>query len=146
MNYLNKNKTIVELCGGRYGENHSDRLFFPYEFIPDIIQETFCAVAFEVASAASLTNETFVDITLYFFIMCHRDIILSEDLPGLRYDLIAHEIVKDFSGDITLGAGRIMLAYNKPYMATDKVRGRVVALNLYDVSQETYNKHGIGFI
>lgn len=146
MNYLNKNKTIVELCGGTYGENHAGSLFYPFEFIPEAIQESFCAVAFDVGASVSLTNETFTNLSLYFFVMCHKDLIISEDLSGLRYDMIAQEIIRDFAGDNVLGIGQVKFGMNEPYITMRLIRGRALSFSVYDVSPETYNKHAESFI
>lgn len=146
MNYLNRNKHIVELCGGTFGENQANKLFFPYEYIPDIIQEVFCYVAFDVGVSQSLINTTYVNLDMYFFVMCHIDKAQAEDLPGLRYDLIAQEITRDFANDKKLGSGCVQLAFNKPYVVSSEVRGRALSLGLYDVSPEAYARHAQSFI
>lgn len=141
MNYLNTNERIVELCRGTFGERQDYKLFYPYEYIPDTTQETICNVCFEVMEDYSWTNTTFTNLTFYFFIICHVDIAHIPGELGLRYDLIAHEITKDFANKDFMGLGNTRIVYNHAYTATPKFRGRVMQLDLFDISQETFNKH-----
>ena len=141
MNYLNTNERIVDLCRGEFGERQDYKLFYPYEYIPGTTETTICDVCFEVLEDYSWTNTTFTNLSIFFFIICHYDIAHMPDEPGLRYDMIAHEIVKDFAGQDFMGLGNMRLVYNHAYTATPEFRGRVLQFSLFDISQETFNKH-----
>lgn len=141
MNYLNCNERIVTLCNGKYGERHDYELFWPFEYVPTIIEDTICNVCFDVLADYSSTNTTFTNLTLYFFIICHIDIASIPGEIGTRFDLIAHEITKDFAGKDFMGIGNTSIVYNHPYTTLQELRGRVLCISLFDMSQEFYNNH-----
>lgn len=141
MNYLNTNERIVSLCNGQYGKRQDYSLFWPYEYIPTIAETTMCNVCFDVQSQQSYTNTTFTNLILYFFIVCHIDTARIPTENGLRYDLIAYEIMKDFAGHSFMGLGNMRLESNNPYEPTREFRGRSLVFTLFDISQETINKH-----
>lgn len=141
MNYLNTNDRIVSLCAGTPGESQSYKKFWPYEYIPDTVQETLCNVCFEVSAEYSVRNTTFTDISLFFFVICHYDIVRVENEAGLRHDLIAHEIERDFADKDFMGLGRTTVVYNHPYTPVPQLRGRVIEVSLFDISQKMFNKH-----
>lgn len=142
MNYLNTNECIVELCNGTFGQRYDYNLFWPFEYIPTVIESTICNVCFDVLADYSPKNTSFTNLALYFFIICHIDIAPMPEKHGLRYDLIAHEITKDFAGKDFMGLGNTTIAYNHPYMTLQELRGRALCINLFDVSQESYNRNG----
>lgn len=141
MNYLNTNERIVTLCNGQFGKRYDNKLFWPYEYIPPVIETTVCNVCFDVLADYSPKNTTFTNLALYFFVICHIDIATIPGEDGLRYDLIAHEITKDFAGKDFMGLGTTSIVYNHPYVTLQELRGRVLCINLFDVSQESYNKY-----
>lgn len=141
MNYLNTNERIVTLCNGTFGERQDYKLFWPFEYIPSIIESTICNVAFDVLADYSPTNTTFTNLSLYFFIICHIDIATVPGENGTRFDLIAHEITKDFAGKDFMGIGQTAIVSNHPYVTLQELRGRVLQISLFDMSQDFYNRH-----
>lgn len=146
MNYLNNNRRIVELCGGTYGKNHSGSIFYPYQYIYETVQDAKCYVCFDVSASYSPLNSTFQNMTIYFWPTCHLDIAVMKDAPGLRYDLIAHEITKDWANQDQIGIGKSQIVYNDIYVVSDKIRGRAIQVSLFDISQEAYNRHAQSFV
>lgn len=142
MNYLTTNKKIVKWCGGTYGQIQSGRIFFPYEYIPDTIERTFCAVCFDVSM--NYTNiSTYDTMLIYFYIMCHVDVAIVPELPGLRYDMIAHQITRDFADKPFFGIGNAQVRMNRPYIVTrieHVIRGRTLAFEVADFSVAHLNK------
>lgn len=146
MNYLNHNKRIVELCNGEFGKSQAGTLFYPFQYIPSVIEDTFACVCFEVVSTYSPTNNTLSNLSVYFWPMCHMDMAIMKGEFGLRYDSIAQEIITDFAFHNTLGIGRTQITYNKDYTITQEIRGRELRFSTYDISPEAYNRHAQSFV
>lgn len=141
MNYLNNNKRIVKLCNGEYGKSHAGTLFYPYQYIPEIIETAFACICFDVMVGYSPMNSTFSNLTVFFWPVCHLDIAIMKNETGLRYDLMAHEIIRDFADQDVLGIGKTQIAYNHIYTVAPELRGREIQLGIFDVSPEAYNRH-----
>lgn len=131
----------MELCGGTYGESQANKRFFPYEYIPETIETAFCAVCFDIATNHSYENSTFTDVVIMIWVMCHVDIAIMENEPGLRYDLVAHEILRDWANQDFMGIGKMQIAYNHVYTATPTLRGRALQIGVFDISPEAYARH-----
>lgn len=142
MTYLSTNKQIVELCGGEFGKKQNGRIFFPYEYVPETIEETFCGVCFDVESQRGEVA-AYDTMLMYFFIFCHYGMASAPDLPGLRYDMIAHQITRDLDDKPFFGIGKCQLRMNQIYVArrmAREMRGRVLTFTVTDFSQGLYNR------
>ena len=48
---------------------------FPHEYVPDTITTTDRFVNYEISATIDSKNDTFKDLTIYFFVVCHEDVI-----------------------------------------------------------------------
>lgn len=143
MTYLNTSKEIVDLCGQPFGKSYSGKIFFPYEFVPETLETTFTGVAFELRADIG-TVPAYDVLGIYFYVYCHVGNAHVPELPGLRYDLIAHQIIRDFSDQPLFGIGKCQLLSNQPYyttrLAARMMRGRVLMFQVTDFSQGLYTR------
>ena len=74
-----KSEELVKLLGCEKEEYPEDILpykwVFPHEFIPETITKTERYVNFEVSAILDTKNNTYKDLTIYFFVLCHEDVI-----------------------------------------------------------------------
>lgn len=139
MNFLSTNKNIVELCGGKYGTRQDGKIFFPYEYIPETIETTFTAVCYDMLMNYSEIS-TYEQMQVVFFVITHVDNVRVPGQPGLRYDLIAHEICRTFADKSFLGIGRSEIVSNYPYTARPILRGRQIVIQVTDFSTGAYKR------
>lgn len=103
---------------------------YPLEFIPDTITETKKYVCFDIAAALDDRNNAYKDLSIYFFISCHQEVIRYKG--GLWCDEVVCELDNIFCENNILGVGRTYLLTNLPYTPQDKFKGRVLKFTVKD--------------
>ena len=129
-----KSKEIVKLLGCE-NEEYPDEMIpykrsFPHEYIPDTITKTERFINYEISATLDLRNNVFKDLTIYFFVVCHEDVIRYKG--GLWYDKVTCELDNLFCENNILGIGETVLISNKPYCPQQKFKGRLLTFVVKD--------------
>lgn len=129
---------IIKLLGYENEENPEDIILkknsFPHEYIPGTQQVTDRFINYEISANIDSRNNTFKDLTIYFFISCHEDIIKYEENGRyyLWYDLVTCELDNIFCEKNVLGIGKTTLVSNTPYCPQQKYKGRLLKFVVKD--------------
>ena len=120
MTEICKSKELVKLLGCA-NEKHPEDIIpykwsFPHEYIPDTIAETDKFINFEISAALDTNNNVFKDLTIYFFVVCHEDVIRYKEngRSYLWYDKVTCELDNIFCEKNILGVGKTYLVSNVP--------------------------------
>ena len=124
----------------------------PQEFDPETITETDSYIFYDINEATSTQvgrNGTgYVTLTLFFWILTHRDIVryegnVSTSKNRLRNDIIVRELKKTFAPVSNLGISKNRLLYNNLFTQTNyKYTGRLLAFKITDFADKI--RYGIG--
>ena len=138
MTEICKSKELVKLLGCA-NEKHPEDIIpykwsFPHEYIPDTIAETDKFINFEISAALDTRNNVYKDLTIYFFVVCHEDVIRYKDkgINYLWYDKVTCELDNIFSEKNILGVGKTYLVSNVPYCPQQKFKGRLLKFVVKD--------------
>ena len=107
---------------------------FPHEYIPGTQQVTDRFINYEISTIIDHRNNTYKDLTIYFFVLCHEDIIQYEEKGRkyLWYDLATCELDNIFCEKNVLGLGKTTLVSNTPYCPQQKYKGRLLKFTVKD--------------
>lgn len=137
-NEICKSKELVKLLGCE-GQKDLDLLIpykysYPHEFIPETIKKTERYINFEISATIDPRNNVFKDLIIYFFVMCHEDVIQYEDNSRkyLWYDKATCELDNLFCEKNVLGIGKTFLTSNVPYSPQNKFKGRLLKFEVKD--------------
>jgi hypothetical protein len=136
-----KSEELVKLLGCENEEYPEDILpykwVFPHEFIPETITKTERYVNFEVSATLDPKNNTYKDLTIYFFVLCHEDVIRYKGT--LWYDRVVCELDDIFCETNVLGVGKTYLMSNVPYSPQNKFKGRLLKFSVKDFNNGLKN-------
>lgn len=136
-----KSEELVKLLGCKNEEYPEDILpykwVFPHEFIPETITKTERYVNFEVSATLDPKNNTYKDLTIYFFVLCHEDVIRYKGT--LWYDRVVCELDDIFCETNVLGVGKTYLMSNVPYSPQNKFKGRLLKFSVKDFNNGLKN-------
>ena len=138
MNEICKSKELVKLLGCEKEEYPEDiipyKYSFPHEYIPETITKTERYVNFEISATLDRRNRTYKDLSVYFFVVCHEDVIKYEENKRqyLWYDKAVCELDNIFSDKNIFGVGEMELVRNVPYNPQNKFKGRVLTFTVKD--------------
>lgn len=136
-----KSEELVKLLGCENEEYPEDILpykwVFPHEFIPETITKTERYVNFEVSAILDPKNNTYKDLTIYFFVFCHEDVIRYKGT--LWYDRVVCELDDIFCETNVLGVGKTYLVSNVPYSPQNKFKGRLLKFSVKDFNNGLKN-------
>lgn len=131
-------KELVKLLGCADEEYPEDiipyKWSFPHEYIPDTIAATDRFINYEISATIDTRNNVFKDLTVYFFVVCHEDVIQYKEKGRkyLWYDKAVCELDNIFSEKNILGIGEMMLMSNVPYCPQQKFKGRLLKFVVKD--------------
>lgn len=138
MTEICKSKDLVKLLGCENEEYPEDiipfKWAFPHEYIPDVIKETDKFINYEISATLDTRNNVFKDLTIYFFVVCHEDVIRYKDngINYLWYDKAVCELDNIFCEKNILGIGETILVSNIPYCPQQKFKGRLLKFIVKD--------------
>ena len=138
MEEICKSQELVKLLGCENEEYPEDvipyNFSFPHEYIPGTIKETDKFINFEISAALDTRNNVYKDLTIYFFVVCHEDVIRYKDkgINYLWYDKVTCELDNIFSEKNILGVGKTYLVSNVPYCPQQKFKGRLLKFVVKD--------------
>lgn len=157
MNEILNNEVLVDvLSHGTLTTEDADELVwqnvFPQEFDPETITQTDSYIFFDINESVSSTvgkNGTgYVTLTLFFWVLTHRDVVryegnVSTSKNRLRNDIIVRELKKTFAPVSNLGISKNRLLYNNLFTQTNyKYTGRLLAFKITDFADKI--RYGIG--
>lgn len=157
MNEILNNEVLVDvLSHGALTTEDADELVwqnvFPQEFDPETITQTDSYIFFDINESVSSTvgkNGTgYVTLTLFFWVLTHRDVVryegsISTSKNRLRNDIIVRELKKTFAPVSNLGISKNRLLYNNLFTQTNyKYTGRLLAFKITDFADKI--RYGIG--
>ena len=131
-------KELVKLLGcadEEYPENIIPyKWSFPHEYIPDTTTVTGRYINYEISATIDPKNNVFKDLTIYFFVVCHEDVIRYKEKGRnyLWYDKAVCELDNIFSENNILGIGEMMLISNVSYCPQQKFKGRLLKFVVKD--------------
>lgn len=129
-----KSEELVKLLGCENEEYPEDiipyKWSYPHEFIPETITKTERYINFDVSATLDTHNNTYKDLTIYFFVLCHEDVVRYKG--SLWYDRVVCELDEIFCENNILGVGRTYLVSNTPYCPQQKFKGRLLKFVVKD--------------
>lgn len=138
MTQIYRSKELVKLLGCENEECPEEvipyNFSFPHEYIPDTINETKRFINYEISATIDTNNNVFKDLTIYFFVVCHEDVIRykEKNRTYLWYDKVACELDNIFCEKNILGVGKTYLVSNVPYCPQQKFKGRLLKFVVKD--------------
>lgn len=138
MNEICRSKELIKLLGESESEYPEDiipyKWVFPHEHIPDTVTETDRYINFDISATLDYGNRTFKDLTIYFFVLCHQDVIRYNEngREYLWYDKVTCELDNLFCEKNVLGVGKTMLISSVPYCPQQKFKGRLLKFVVKD--------------
>lgn len=156
-NEILNNEILVDvLSRGTLTTDDADELVWhnllPQEFDPETITETESYIFYDINEATSSQvgrNGTgYVTLTLFFWVLTHRDIVRYEGNVAtsknrLRNDIIVRELKKTFAPQANLGISKNRFLYNNIFTQTNyKYTGRLVAFKITDFADKI--RYGVG--
>ena len=138
MTQIYSSKELVKLLGCENEECPQEvipyNFSFPHEYIPDTINETKRFINYEISATIDTNNNVFKDLTIYFFVVCHEDVIKykEKNRTYLWYDKVACELDNIFCEKNILGVGKTYLVSNVPYCPQQKFKGRLLKFVVKD--------------
>lgn len=138
MDEICKSKELIKLLGCATEEYPEDiipyKYSYPHEYIPETIVKTDKFINFEISAYLDARNNVYKDLQIYFFVVCHQDIVLYEEKGRkyLWYDKVTCELDNIFCEKNILGVGNTMLSSNIPYCPQNKFKGRMLKFIVKD--------------
>lgn len=145
-----RNKIIQEICNSKElvkllgcdNEEYPEDIIpykwvFPHEFIPETITKTERYINFDISAALDTKNNTYKDLVIYFFILCHEDVVKYKG--SLWYDKVVCELDNIFCENNILGVGKTYLMSNVPYSPQIEFKGRLLKFGVKDFSNGLKN-------
>lgn len=107
---------------------------FPHEYIPETIDSTDRYLNFDIRATLDHKNNVYKDLTIFFFITCHQDVVRYKDDNGeyLWYDKVTCELDNMFGDKNVLGVGEMSLESNAPYCPINVFKGRMLRFTVKD--------------
>ena len=143
-NTILSNETIVKvLSNDTLDLESADELLWehlvPQQYIPDTITETGSYILYDmdenVLYSRGSTNSTYTELTLYFWILTHKD--MPKYKGRLRNDILSRELKKMFNETDGLGIAKNHLIHNSIYNTPNyKYMGRLLTFKITDWSDK----------
>ena len=150
-NEILNNEILVDILShGTLTTDEADSLVwqnvFPQEFDPETITQTDTYIFYDLNEAptagVSKNGTGYVTLTLFFWVLTHRDIVKYEgNVPTsknrLRNDVVVRELKKMFAPKNNLGISKNRLLYNNLFTQTNyKYTGRILAFKIADFADK----------
>lgn len=139
MEDLITNPEIVKLMNNECvtSENPSDMIYtqiFPYEYIPDIVDDAKTFICFDVDIQKSI-NKTFLIPTIYLWVFTHKTLLNLSNGDGVRTDKLCSEIAKTIDGSRYYGLGELNLSSVKRFAPTENYQGKVMVFQTQEYNR-----------
>lgn len=110
---------------------------FPYEYIPDTVEEAKTFVCFDVDVQESI-NKTFLLPTLYIWVFSHKSKLRLLE-GGVQTDKLASEIAKAINGSRFYGLGELDLYSVKRFTPVTDYQGKVMTFHAKEFNRLSPN-------
>ena len=141
MEDLLTNETIVKLLDNTLDLKDARSLaysqVFPYEYIPDTIEQGETFVCFDVDIQESV-NKTFLLPTIYIWIFSHKSKLRLPE-GGVRTDKLASEIAKAINGSRFYGLGELNLYSVRRFTPVTDYQGKVMTFHTREFNRPSPN-------
>ena len=138
MDEICQSPELVKLLGCEKEEYPEDvipyKWVYPHEYIPETIKETNRYINFDMKAKIDPKNNVFKDITIFFFIISHQDVVRYKEngREYLWYDKVVCELDNLFGEQNKLGIGEMVLTDNIPYYPQTNFKGRMLTFIVKD--------------
>lgn len=137
MQDLLTNKDIVKLVNEDLDFNKSKSLaytqVFPYEYVPDTVEQGKTFVCFDVDIQKSV-NKTYLLPTLYVWVFTHKSKLRLPE-GGVRTDKLCSEIAEIMNGSRNYGLGELDLYSVKRFAPMTDFQGKVMSFYAVDFNR-----------
>lgn len=141
MEDLLTNPEIVKLLDNSVELKNAKQLaythVFPYEYIPDTVEEAKTFICFDVDVQESI-NKTFLLPTLYIWVFSHKSKLRLLE-GGVQTDKLASEIAKAINGSRFYGLGELDLYSVKRFTPVTDYQGKVMTFHAKEFNQLSPN-------
>lgn len=110
------------------------RQIFPYEFIPDTVEDGQTFICFDV-DLLKVENKTFYYPVIYVWVLTHKS-RMRLDGGGLLLDELATEITQMLNGDRYFGLGELELGNSLRFTPATDFKGRSLAFYATDFNRQ----------
>ena len=147
MRDLLSNETIVKLIDESITdvntayEKLAYKRIFPFDYIPETIEEAGTYVCFDVDIQKSL-NKTYLLPTIYIWLFSHKSVMRLPE-GGVRTDALAFEISKAINGSRYYGLGELDLYSVKRYAPISDYQGKLMMFTANEFNRQSPSKHDI---
>ena len=114
-------------------EDYVYRQVFPYEYIPETIEQAQTFICIDVDIQKSL-NKTFLVPVLCFWVFSHKSKLRLPE-GGVRPDAIAAEIARTLNGSRYYGLGELELYSAKRFAPIADYHGKVLMFQAVDFNK-----------
>ena len=114
---------------------------FPYEYIPDTVEEAKTFICFDVDVQESI-NKTFLLPTLYIWVFSHKSKLRLLE-GGVQTDKLASEIAKAINGSRFYGLGELDLYSVKRFTPVTDYQGKVMTFHAKEFNRLSPNNKPI---
>ena len=141
MEDLLTNPEIVKLLDNSVELKNAKQLaythVFPYEYIPDTVEEAKTFICFDVDVQESI-NKTFLLPTIYVWVFSHKSKLRLLE-GGVRTDKLASEIAKAINGSRFYGLGELNLYSVRRFAPVTDYQGKVMTFHAKDFNRVAPN-------
>lgn len=141
MEGLLTNPEIVKLLDNSVELKNAKQLaythVFPYEYIPDTVEEAKTFICFDVDVQESI-NKTFLLPTLYIWVFSHKSKLRLLE-GGVQTDKLASEIAKAINGSRFYGLGELDLYSVKRFTPVTDYQGKVMTFHAKEFNRLSPN-------
>lgn len=139
MNDLLTNEQIVRMLSGDSGgvtdpEGLMYSQVFPYEYVPETIEEAKTYICSDVDIQRTPTK-TFLSPTMYIWVFTHKSLMRLPDEGGLRVDRLCSEIAKTINGSRFYGLGELNLDSTRRFAPISDYQGKVLTFKATDFNR-----------
>ena len=137
MEDLMTNPKIVNLINENVGLEDAETLIytqvFPYEYIPDTVEEGHTFICVDV-DLLSTDNKTFYNPVLYIWEFTHKSKLRLPE-GGVRTDKLASEIAREINGSRYYGLGELSLFSMKRFAPIVDFQGKALVFHAKDFNR-----------
>lgn len=156
-NEILSNNVIVDILShGTLTADDADELIwkniFPQEFDPETITQTDTYIFYDInekqSSQYGKNGTGYEELTLFFWVLTHRDIAryegeIATSKNRLRNDIVVRELKRIFTPKTNMGIGKNRFLYNNLFTQTNyKYTGRLLAFKITDFADKI--RYGVG--
>ena len=110
---------------------------FPYEYIPDTVEEAKTFICFDVDVQESM-NKTFLRPTLYIWVFSHKSKLRLLE-GGVQTDKLVSEIAEAINGSHNYGLGELELYSVKRFAPVTDYQGKVMTFHTKEFNRPSPN-------